>query len=280
MQVVDSIPIARATLRDARALGMRIGIVPTMGALHEGHLSLVDASRAECDFHVVTIFVNPTQFAPHEDLDCYPRTLDDDLAALATRQVDLVFVPSNELVYPAGFSTYIEPPDVAKPLEGAHRPGHFRGVTTVVLKLFHMIPADVAFFGQKDFQQCLVVQAMVQDLNLDIEIRICPTVREPDGLAMSSRNRYLNALERERALSLSRSLNLAQHLYDEGERDSSVIVGEMMKVLRDARVDRVDYVQIADSTSLCPLPRIDRPAVALIAAHVGNTRLIDNRRLE
>ncbi len=171
---------------------MTIGLVPTMGALHEGHLSLVRRSVAECDYTVATIFVNPTQFGPQEDFSRYPRTLEADLAALAAEGTDLVFVPSAEQIFPPGFSTFVEPPDVAKLWEGRCRPGHFRGVATVVLKLFHLVAADVAFFGQKDYQQSRVIQDMARDLDLRVHIEICPTIREQDGLAMSSRNRYLN----------------------------------------------------------------------------------------
>ena len=201
--------------RESRALsveGKTVGLVPTMGALHEGHLSLVRRARGECDVVIATIFVNPAQFGPSEDFSRYPRTIERDLELLAAEGCDLVFVPPQEEVYPSDFSTFVEPPAVALPLEGRFRPGHFRGVATVVLKLFNLIPANVAYFGQKDYQQALVIQHMVRDLNLPIKIAVCPIVREPDGLALSSRNRYLSTAEREQALALSRTLQLAEQL--------------------------------------------------------------------
>jgi pantoate--beta-alanine ligase len=263
----------------ARSARQRIGLVPTMGALHEGHLSLVREAKSQCDFAVVTIFVNPTQFGPREDLDQYPRTLTADLGALACCDVDAVFVPTPDEIYPAGFSTYVEPPRVSEPLEGRCRPGHFRGVATVVLKLFNLVPADVAFFGQKDYQQFLVIQRMVEDLNVPIEIRMCPIIREPDGLAMSSRNRYLSDSQRQCAVALSRALGRAQELVAAGERDAPNLIDTMQRILAEAGVSRVDYVAITDPQTLEPLARLDRQGVALIAAYVGQTRLIDNALL-
>ena len=200
----------RAVVRELQHAGKSVGLVPTMGALHQGHLSLVRRAKSDCDVAVATIFVNPTQFAPHEDFSRYPRTLESDLAALAAAKCDLVFVPSREEMYPPAASTFVEPPQVAQPLEGVFRPGHFRGVATVVLKLFNIIPADKAYFGQKDFQQALVIQRMVADLNVPVQVVVCPIIREPDGLAMSSRNRYLSPSERQQGLALSRALNLVQ----------------------------------------------------------------------
>jgi pantoate--beta-alanine ligase len=281
--VSRSLPIL-ATTRDevqrvlavARQAGKRIGVVPTMGALHDGHLSLVRASNDDCDFTVVTIFVNPTQFGPHEDFERYPRTLDRDIELLASCRVDLVFAPTNQEMYPAGFSTYVEPPKVAEPLEGQCRPGHFRGVATVVLKLFNSVPADVAYFGQKDYQQSLVIRKMVEDLNVPVSIRVCPTVREPDGLAMSSRNAYLSPAQRQQALALSGSLNLAAEMIRQGQRDASLIESKMRQALAVAGIDRIDYVALADLQTLDGVHTIDGPVVALIAAYVGQTRLIDN----
>lgn len=250
-----------------------------MGALHEGHLSLVAASNRECDFTVVTIFVNPTQFAPHEDFAKYPRTLEADLEKLAAFKVDAVFAPSNEEMYPPGFSTYVEPPAAASPWEGECRPGHFRGVATVVLKLFHAVPADVAYFGHKDYQQSVVIRRMVEDLNLPIEIRVLPTVREPDGLAMSSRNVYLSPQERQRALALSRSLQLAEQSTTQGERSAKTLRERMLETLHSGGVTDIDYVAIVDPETLAPVDELTGPAVALIAARVGTTRLIDNCRL-
>jgi pantoate--beta-alanine ligase len=259
--------------------GQRVALVPTMGALHEGHLSLVRAARQRADVVVATIFVNPTQFGPSEDFSRYPRTLEADLRALADAGCDWVLVPQPADMYPAGFSTYVEPPEVAKMLEGIFRPGHFRGVATVVLKLFQIAPADVAVFGQKDYQQAVVVRRMVEDLNLPIEIVTCPTVREPDGLALSSRNRYLSAAEREQALAISQALAEADRLYGAGERRAATIEAAMRNMLTGAGIEKIDYAAVADARTLAALAEIDRPAVALIACHVGTTRLIDNRVL-
>ena len=225
----------REAVRAAQAAGKTVGFVPTMGALHEGHLSLVDAARAECDLTVVSIFVNPTQFGPKEDLSRYPRDLDGDLRLLGGRGCDLVFAPTVEEMYPAGFRHVGRRRALGRELEGEYRPDHFRGVATVVLKLFQIVPAERAFFGRKDYQQTLVVRQMVADLNVPIEIRVVPTVREPDGLAMSSRNAYLSADERRRALALSQSLRLAERLVREGVRDVATIRGKMLELIRDGR---------------------------------------------
>jgi pantoate--beta-alanine ligase len=274
--VVRSIEEIRRLVRDAQAAGRRVGVVPTMGALHEGHLSLVEECNRVCEATVVTIFVNPTQFAPHEDFSRYPRTLEADLEKLSAHRVDAVFCPEPGTMYPPGFSTYVEPPEVARPLEGVCRPGHFRGVATVVLKLFHAVPADAAFFGQKDYQQAAVIRRMVADLDVPIEIHVLPTVREPDGLAMSSRNVYLSPDERRRALAISHSLRVAEELAEQGERDAAVIRRRMLEILESGGGDRIDYASIAHPDTLAELERIDGPAVALVAAHVGSTRLIDN----
>ena len=266
----------RAAVRELQRAGRSVGLVPTMGALHEGHLSLVGRAKSECDVVLATIFVNPTQFAPHEDFSKYPRTLESDLAALAAANCDLVFVPSREEMYPPDASAFIEPPAVAQPLEGVFRPGHFRAVATVVLKLFNIIPADRAYFGQKDFQQALVIQRLVADLNVPVQVVVCPIVREPDGLAMSSRNRYLSSSERQQGLALSRALNAIREKVRLGERDAALLKGEMQETLEAAGIERVDYATIADPQTLAEVMRIERPAVALIAAFIGATRLIDN----
>jgi len=250
-----------------------------MGALHEGHLSLVRAARQRADIVVTTIFVNPTQFGPQEDLSRYPRTLDNDLKLLSAEGCHFVFLPTASDMYPAGFSTYVDPPAVAEPLEGKCRPGHFRGVATIVLKLFNLIPADFACFGQKDFQQLSVIRHMVQDLALPIEIVACPIVRESDGLAMSSRNRYLSPAERAQALAISRALDRAAQLVASGERDASAVVSRMRQELTAAGITQIDYVAIADPETLAEKHVLDGPSVALIAAFVGKTRLIDNRVL-
>lgn len=266
-------------MRELSSAGQRIGLVPTMGALHAGHLSLVQAARERSDVVVATIFVNPTQFGPQEDFGKYPRTLEADLRALADAGCDWVFVPQPSDMYPPAYSTYVEPPAVAQPLEGQRRPGHFRGVATVVLKLFEIIPADVACFGQKDYQQALVIRHMVQDLNLPIEIVTCPIVREPDGLALSSRNRYLSPAEREQALALSRALHEATRMVRAGERSAQSMAAAMRNILTAAGIEKIDYATVADAESLSELTVIDGPAVALIACYVGTTRLIDNQLL-
>lgn len=274
--VVSTVRAMRGIVQAVQRSGRRVGVVPTMGALHDGHLSLVAASRAACDATVVTIFVNPTQFGPNEDFSRYPRTLEADLAKLAAAGADYAFVPEVAEMYPAGATTSVEPGDVAKPLEGQFRPGHFRGVATIVLKLFQAVPADAAFFGQKDFQQQLVVRQMVADLLLPIEIVVCPIVREPDGLAMSSRNVYLSADERRKALSLSRALQAAESLVAKAERDAANIAAQMRATLRAAGVESIDYATVVDAKTLAAIDRIESTAVALIAARVGTTRLIDN----
>lgn len=264
----------RSAVQAARQRGARIGCVPTMGALHDGHMSLVEAALRETDFVVVTIFVNPAQFGPNEDLDRYPRPLQDDLAKCGAAGVHLVFHPDVETVYPRENTAYVEVPRLSGVLEGKHRPGHFRGVTTIVLKLFNMVLPDVAFFGQKDFQQQLLIRHMVDDLNVPVEIRTCPTVREPDGLAMSSRNAYLAPDERRRAIALWQSLQIAEQAL---EGQSPAAARELMIEHLSATPGLVlDYATIADARSL---QQVDQPVpemVALVAARIGNTRLIDN----
>lgn len=259
-----------------RAAGESVGLVPTMGALHAGHMSLVHRSVAECQRTVATIFVNPTQFGPSEDFSRYPRQLERDLELLAEAKADLVFVPPDEEIYPPGYATYIDPEGPARLWEGAVREGHFRGVATVVLKLFNAAPADRAYFGQKDFQQTVVIRRMVADLHLPIKIEICPTVREPDGLALSSRNVYLGAEERDRALSLSRSLRRAVDVVATGEHDARRVSAEMRKMIESTWGVSLDYAVVADPDTLEELDRIERPVIALVAARIGSTRLIDN----
>jgi pantoate--beta-alanine ligase len=276
LNVIERTEEARSQLARWCADGKSVGLIPTMGALHAGHLSLAQRSRDECDRTVATIFVNPTQFGPGEDFSRYPRTLDDDLQALGEQGVDLVFVPAQRELYPPGFSTYVEPPDVARELEGQYRPGHFRGVATIVLKLFHILPATAAYFGQKDYQQLAVIRRMTRDLNLPIQIVGCPTVREPDGLAMSSRNRYLSAADRPRALGLWSALQAAAQLFEQGQRDAPAIEQHMIQSLLQHGVDSIDYARVVDAESLMAVSPISGSAVALIAARIGNTRLIDN----
>ncbi|WP_425614512.1 pantoate--beta-alanine ligase [Anatilimnocola sp. NA78] len=274
-QVIETAAAMRAEVRRWQQAGERVGVVPTMGALHEGHLSLVHLAKKSCSKVVTTIFVNPTQFGPNEDFARYPRTLPEDLRLLATAGCDYCFVPSKEEMYPTGFSTYVEAPAVGTRWEGECRPGHFRGVTTVVLKLLNMIPADVACFGQKDYQQAAVIRAMARDLNLFSEIEIGPTIREADGLAMSSRNRYLSASERQRALSISQGLRQAQEMVRSGERRAATIAGMLGETLQP-QVDSIDYVAIADGDTLEPVEQISANTVVLIAVRIGKTRLIDN----
>jgi pantoate--beta-alanine ligase len=262
----------------ARARGERVAFVPTMGALHAGHVSLLHEGRRRGDKLVLSIFVNPTQFGPKEDLARYPRDLAGDLAKAATADTDVAYVPEARDVYPPGYQTFIDVRDVSQGLDGASRPGHFVGVATVVCKLFNVVRPHVALFGEKDFQQLAVVRRMAADLDLGVEIVPMPTVREPDGLAMSSRNAYLSPDERGRALSLSRGLEAARAAAGRGQRDGAALVA-LARAALDGQVDRVDYVELRDSDTLAPLPRLDRPGVLLIAAFVGTTRLIDNLRL-
>jgi pantoate--beta-alanine ligase len=268
----------RAAVRAAQQAGRTVGLAPTMGALHEGHLTIVDAARRECDCVVASIFVNPSQFAPGEDFERYPRPLDRDLELLDQRRCDYVFVPDANEMYPPGFDSWVDVGRVAQPLEGAARPGHFRGVATVVLKLFQLVPADRAYFGQKDYQQTLVVQRMVADLNLPIVLRLCTTVREADGLAMSSRNAYLNPDQRQRATSLFGALQLAASAVGLGETRAAILRELMRNHMSNAGVD-VEYIAFLRDGTMDEVETIDGPTVVAIAARVGKTRLIDNYKI-
>ena len=275
MQTITTVAELRRALAKARKADKRVGFVPTMGYLHDGHLALVEASRAQSDLTVVSIFVNPTQFGPNEDLSTYPRDFLRDERLSRDAGVAIVFAPDAQDVYPAQFEAFIEPGELAKPLCGAFRPGHFRGVATVVCKLFNMVQPDVAFFGQKDFQQCAVVRRMVADLDLPIEVVTVPTVREADGLAMSSRNRYLSEEERRRALAISGGLFAAADKFRSGERDVEKLIA-IAKGHLD-RVDRLQYLDLVDGDTLKPAESpLRRPAALCTAAYVGSTRLIDN----
>ena len=247
-----------------------------MGALHAGHLSLLEAARQECHYVAVSIFVNPAQFGPQEDFAEYPRTWDADIQACSEYGVQLVYHPSREVVYPLGFQTYLELERLSTILEGQFRPGHFRGVATVVLKLFNIVQPDVAYFGEKDYQQQLLVRTMCRELNLPLEIRVCPTVREPDGLALSSRNANLDPAARQSALRLSQSLQIARERLLAGETGIASVKSAMRTHLESAAEIRVDYATIADPQTLEDLSRPESEMVALVAAHVGSTRLIDN----
>jgi pantoate--beta-alanine ligase len=247
-----------------------------MGALHDGHLSLVRAARARCDAVAVSIFVNPTQFGPQEDFSKYPRNLERDCELLERERVDAVFAPAVEEIYPAGAITWVTVENMSERLCGRSRPGHFRGVTTVVAKLFHIVEPDVAFFGQKDAAQVAIIRRMVRDLNFGVEIEVCPIVREPDGLALSSRNTYLNAEERKAALVLYRSLNRAQNLFDKGERDSQKLTSAGKQEFATEPAARLDYFEVVDPDSLEPIEKISASALIAVAGFVGRTRLIDN----
>jgi pantoate--beta-alanine ligase len=279
MQLIHTIPELRSAVAAARGRGQTIGLVPTMGALHAGHASLIAAGRRECGFVVVTIFVNPTQFGPNEDLGRYPRTREHDLAMCRAEGADAVFSPTSEEVYPPGFRAYVEVTKLQDGLCGAARPGHFRGVATVVLKLFNMAQPDVAYFGQKDAQQARIIQQMVRDLDVPIRIRICPIVREPDGLALSSRNVYLSAEERPRATVLFRALQEAKRLVQAGDRDAGRIRQAMVQMIAATPGAVIDYVELVDNETLEPVTRIDGEVLAALAVKFGGTRLIDNEVL-
>lgn len=274
--IVKSVRQLREVVRAQKQQGKTIGLVPTMGALHEGHISLAVASSQQCDCTVASIFVNPTQFSADEDLDRYPRSLDSDVEKLQLAGVDIVFVPEIVEIYPNGYSTSVNPPAVANLLEGEFRPTHFQGVCTIVLKLFNIVMPDRAFFGQKDFQQVVVLKRMVADLNVPVEIAVCPTVRCDDGLALSSRNVFFDQPQRKIALSLHRTLQFAVKQIDGGRIDSRELMAEMRQKLIDDGVTSVDYAVIAHPESLRVLDQIEKPAVILVAAWVGTTRLIDN----
>jgi pantoate--beta-alanine ligase len=278
--VSEHVAQIRGIVRNAQHRGLRLGLVPTMGALHAGHLSLIQAARAECDFVVVSIFVNPAQFGPQEDFQKYPRNVETDLRLCAEAGADVVFHPAVGSIYPAGYATYVDVTGLSDVLEGKFRPGHFRGVTTVVLKLFNIIPADFAYFGQKDYQQQLLIRRMCAELNVPIEIRVCPTVRELDGLALSSRNVYLSPEERRSALALSRSLHLARERIAAGEQDLTVVRRDMFELLKNTSRVRADYATLVHPETLEEVPQVLPKLVALVAARVGTTRLIDNLILE
>jgi len=262
----------------ARARGERIAFVPTMGALHAGHVSLLSAARGLADRVVLSIFVNPIQFGPKEDLARYPRDLDGDLAKAAGAGTDVAFTPEAQEMYPPGTQTFVDVREVAQGLCGERRPGHFSGVATVVCKFFNIVRPHLAIFGEKDFQQLAVIRRMVADLNMPVAIVGVPTLRESDGLAMSSRNAYLSPLERVRALAISQGLSAARARFAAGEREARALVATALAVIEE-RVDRIDYVEIRDADSLAPVERLDQPAVILVAVYVGATRLIDNMRL-
>jgi pantoate--beta-alanine ligase len=276
MLTISSAAEMTALSKQARRTGKRVGFVPTMGALHQGHLSLVRAARAQCDAVVVSIFVNPTQFGPNEDFAKYPRSLEGDSAMLAAEKADYLFFPAVEDMYPQGAATWVEVEGLSGKLDGISRPGHFRGVTTVVSKLFNIVQPDLAFFGQKDAAQVAVVRKMVRDLKLDVEIAVCPIVREPDGLAMSSRNVYLQGEQRKQALVLSRALRRVQELAAKGEKSADRLLVACKQAMAEEPAVRLDYFEIVHPDTLDPVADVAGGALVAVAAYVGSTRLIDN----
>lgn len=277
MKTLQTVAAMRAASAEARRSGKTIGFVPTMGALHDGHLSLVRAARKRCDVVVVSIFVNPTQFGPTEDFAKYPRTLETDSMQLARERVDLLFAPSTEEMYPPGATTFVNVEGLSERLDGKSRPGHFRGVTTIVNKLFHIVQPDLAFFGQKDAAQVAVIQKMVRDLAIPVEIVVCPIIRETDGLAMSSRNAYLSPDERRRALVLQRALRSVAAAYERGERKIVSLRRIAQETFSQASEVVVGYIEIVDPGTLEPRgPEATGGELVAVAATVGATRLIDN----
>ncbi|MCE9534267.1 MAG: pantoate--beta-alanine ligase [Planctomycetes bacterium] len=274
--IVATIAEVRAAVAEARRAGKKVGLVPTMGALHAGHASLVRTARMKTDFAIVTIFVNPTQFGPNEDYNRYPRTLEADRDLVGAVGADLIFAPLPAEIYPDGHRTFVEVTELGDHLCGASRPGHFRGVATVVLKLFNIVQPDVAFFGQKDAQQAAIIQQMTRDLDVPIRVEIVPTVREPDGLAMSSRNRYLDPTQRRHATVLFRALEKVKSQVAAGERDVAKLEAIISQEVASTPGARLDYARIVDGVTLQPINTLQRPALAALAVFFGTTRLIDN----
>jgi pantoate--beta-alanine ligase len=276
MKITHTIEETRVWSREARRGGRRLGVVPTMGALHEGHLSLIRAARAQSDLVGVSLFVNPLQFGPNEDFARYPRTFERDREFLEAEGVSVLFAPAPEEMYPGGETTFVEVEGLSSQLEGKTRPGHFRGVTTVVSKLFHIFEPDMAFFGQKDAQQVAIIRKMVRDLDFGVDIVVCPIVREADGLALSSRNRYLDPAQRRAATVLNRALIRIQTLAIHGERCATELIRAGQEIIAAEPAVRLDYLAIVDEDTLEPLKEVREGALVPIAAYVGNTRLIDN----
>ncbi len=278
MEVISKVAELQERIKRWKQAGLTIGFVPTMGYLHEGHLSLVREAKKRNDRAAVSIFVNPKQFGPAEDYNVYPRDFNRDAALLEKEGVDLIFYPAVEEMYPAGYKTYVEVEDLENRLCGRSRPGHFRGVCTVVLKLFNLIQPDEAYFGWKDAQQVIILKKMVEDLNLPVKIRSMPLIREKDGLALSSRNIYLNQQERQASVVLYRSLELAEEIIKNGERQAARIRQQMVNLISAEPLARIDYVEIVDPQTLEPLVTIDGDALVAVAVYFGRTRLIDNLR--
>jgi pantoate--beta-alanine ligase len=276
MLILTSAAEVTAVSKEAHRAGKRVGFVPTMGALHEGHVSLVRTARAQSDVVIVSVFVNPKQFGPTEDFSKYPRDPERDAVMLAGEKTDYLFLPSTEEMYPAGAESWVSVEGLGEKLDGRSRPGHFRGVTTVVAKLFNIVQPDFAFFGQKDAAQVAIVSKMVHDLNFDVRIVVCPIVREPDGLAMSSRNAYLSPGQRKQALVLYRSLMRVQNLVDRGESSAARLLVAGTQVMAEEAAVKLDYFEIVDRETLDPVSDISAGALVAVAAYAGNTRLIDN----
>ena len=276
MDIARTIDEVKTPVLKARRAGQEIGLVPTMGALHAGHISLIDAARQRCGLVVVSLFVNPTQFGPNEDLKQYPRPFEADVAVCREHGVDMLFAPSPKAMYPQEPLTWVTVDKLTEPLCGRSRPGHFRGVTTVCTKLFNIVRPDVAFFGQKDGQQVLVIRRMVADLNMPLEIVICPTVREPDGLAMSSRNQYLNPDQRKDATVLYRSLQACREMIQAGTTDAAEICRQMIAIIEQAPSVEIEYVSIVDTELLQEVQNVQGYVLVAVAARLGSTRLIDN----
>jgi pantoate--beta-alanine ligase len=276
METITKIEEMKAVVKGLKSQGKTIGFVPTMGFLHEGHLSLVRESRKRTDSTVVSIFVNPLQFGPKEDLKDYPRDMKRDSSLLEKERVDYVFYPDAKEMYPEGYKTYIEVHDLCDKLCGRSRPGHFRGVCTVVLKLFNILSPDISFFGQKDAQQAIILKRMVKDLNLGVKIEVLPILRDEDSLALSSRNIYLNPEERKAALVLNKSLKEAEMLIEKGEKKSAFIIQKIREIIEKEPLAKIDYIEIVDLDELAPLKQIEKEALIALAVFIGKTRLIDN----
>jgi pantoate--beta-alanine ligase len=276
MRVAKKIKSVRRLIKSARRAGKKIALVPTMGALHIGHISLIKSAMKECDFVVVSIFVNPTQFGPGEDFEKYPRPLEADLEICEKAGVDVVFAPTQEQMYPSENITWVNVEKLTEALCGRSRPGHFRGVTTVCAKIFNIVAPDIAFFGQKDAQQAVVIKKMVADLNMPLKIVVCPTVREPNGLAVSSRNQYLTDRQKQDAAFIYKSLQICEKMIKAGAKDTGTIIGEMKKILNQVPSIEIEYVSIVDAETLQDIDRVSGKVLAALAVKIASTRLIDN----
>jgi len=276
MKVAKTIESVRRLVKNARNAGEKIGFVPTMGALHTGHISLIETAKKKCDFVVISIFVNPTQFGPGEDFSRYPRPINAEVNICKKTDVDLVFVPAVRKMYPTENLTWVTVEKLTEPLCGRSRPGHFRGVTTVCAKLFNIVAPDVAYFGQKDAQQAIVIKRMVADLNMPLRIVVCPTVREPNGLAVSSRNQYLTERQKKDAANIYQSLQTCRNLIEAGTTDTRQIIAEMQKILQRIPSVEIEYISIVDAETLESIEKISGKVIAAVAVRIGTTRLIDN----